>query len=228
MEKNRKEVKTQKQQIVSIIQSLQGRYTPYEIFTDWIQLMALSIQNSLYILNNNLWFQREEQYKNVMNKYSLEERQCFIKMFCLLTNAYEEEISDILSEIYMEAGCGNKATGQFFTPFHLSLLTAAVNIPADVSEDTPFLLNEPSCGGGGMIIAAAKILTERHVNYQKCMRVVAQDLDWNGVYMTYVQLSLLGINATVVQGNTLKEPYVEDFYPKERIFYTPKKMGVLL
>ena len=50
------------------------------------------------------------------------------------------------------------------------------------------------------------------------MRVVAQDLDWRGVYMTYVQCSILGIKAKICQGDTLSEPIVKE---EHRIFYTP-------
>ena len=78
-----------------------------------------------------------------------------------------------------------------------------------------------------MIIAVAQILMKKGINYQKYMRVVAQDLDWKGVYMCYLQLSLLGINATVVQGDTLSEPYKRG-YPLERVLYTPAKWGILI
>lgn len=63
---------------------------------------------------------------------------------------------------------------------------------------------------------------KRGISWRK-VKVIAQDLDWNGVYMTYVQLSLLGIDAIVAQGNTLQEPYI-DGYPQERVFYTPARM----
>ena len=79
-----------------------------------------------------------------------------------------------------------------------------------------------------MIIALAKVLKDRGINYQRCMDVVAQDLDWNGVYMTYVQLSILGIKATVVQGDTLANPYKDGLYHPERIFRTPGKMGLII
>lgn len=75
-----------------------------------------------------------------------------------------------------------------------------------------------------MIIAAAKVLKEQGIDYQRIMKVTAQDLDWKGVYMTYVQLSLLGISATVIQGDTLAAGAVS----KEQILYTPKKKGMLL
>lgn len=79
-----------------------------------------------------------------------------------------------------------------------------------------------------MIIAAVRVLKERGVNPQRCMKVVAQDLDWKGVYMTYLQLSILGIKATVVQGDTLTEPYTGKGYPPERVLRTPAEKGVLL
>ena len=78
-----------------------------------------------------------------------------------------------------------------------------------------------------MIIAAAKVMKEAGINPQRALKVVAQDLDWKGVYMTYLQLSLLGIKAKVVQGDTLADPY-RIGYPPERILRTPGEMGVLI
>lgn len=216
-----------KKEIIKKIRSMSGRYSAYDIFSDWVAMCAISIQNSCYLIQNNIWQQRERQYMDIFKKYEPEEIQIMAEMFGLLVEAFEEGMSDILGEIYMESGCGNKNTGQFFTPYHLSVAVAQTGLPHDVDEEHPLLLNEPSTGGGGMIIAAAQVLRDRGLNYQRCMDVVAQDLDWKGVYMTYVQLSLLGIKATVVQGNTLGEPYVKG-YPAERVFYTPAKMGLLL
>ena len=79
-----------------------------------------------------------------------------------------------------------------------------------------------------MIIAEARVLKDRGINPQRCMEVIAQDLDWKGVYMTYVQLSLLGIKATVVQGDTLCEPFDERKYNPERVLYTPARKGLLI
>lgn len=164
----------------------------------------------------------------VLKKYEPEEQKQFSKMFILLGAAFQKGITDLLGEIYMESGCGSKATGQFFTPFHVSALTAKLSLRKNISEQEKLIINEPSVGGGGMIIAMAKVLKDRGINYQRCMEVVAQDLDWRSVYMAYVQFSLLGISAEVVQGDTLSEPYVQGKYPEECIFKTPKRMGVLM
>ena len=97
-----------------------------------------------------------------------------------------------------------------------------------INENEKFHVNEPTCGGGGSIIAVAQVLKENNVNYQNVMEVVAQDLDWKCVYMCYLQLSLLGISAAVVQGDTLQQPYVEGLTETSHILFTPKKKGVLM
>ena len=216
-----------KKDIIKCINSIAGKYSAYEVFTDWIRCGALSISNSLHIIHDKVWQEREQMYIDTMKKYTSEERMKMVKMFEMLVETMEYEITDVLGEIYMEADMGSKAAGQFFTPFHLSKLCAELTdyIP-DVSGK--FMINEPSCGSGGMIIAAAAVLKEKGINYQQCMEVVAQDLDWKGVYMCYLQLSLIGINAVCVQGNTLSDPYIHGKTERSHVLYTPARMGVLL
>lgn len=192
--------------------------------------MAISIQNNFQFLHDRVWEERELQYKNIMNKYTLEERQKFGRMFVMLTEEFEHgNISDMLGEIYMSQKSGNSKLGQFFTPFHLSELCARTVIEEQLKnyDGKKIKFNEPSVGGGGMLIAAIKVLEEKGIDYKRKVEIIAQDLDWNGVYMTYTQLSLLGVKAIVVQGDALYEPY-HDGYDKSRVFRTPAEMGAIL
>lgn len=217
-----------KDEIIQTILQMSGRHSPYEIFSDWVLMQAMAMQNGCHpLFHNSIWHQREKTYMHTISKYNKAEIDNFVRMEALLTMAFEDEIKDFLGEIYMESGCGSKHTGQFFTPFHISLAAASLMVPDDVSEDNPFIVCEPSSGGGGMVIAYARVLKDRGINYQRCMDVVAQDLDWKGVYMTYVQLSHLGIKAVVAQGDALSEPYTKN-YPEERVFITPIKAGVII
>lgn len=214
-----------KKQIVEQIEKMSGRYSPYNIFSDWVEMMAISIQNTCQQVHNSLWKQREKDYMDICGRYEKKEIIAFGEMMGMLVITLDEQgPRDVLGEIYMESGCGSKYTGQFFTPWHLSLLSAKL---MDFSNDKVYTVNEPSCGGGGMILAVAAVMKERGIDYQKMLKVVAQDLDWKAVYMTYVQLSLLGINGIVTQGNTLEEPNIEE-YPRHRIFRTPANMGALI
>lgn len=215
-----------KKEIAKQIEKMSGKYNAHTIFFDWVAMMALSIQNSCDIFKGTLWQKREKDYLAYAKKYNKQELQQFATMTAMLTIAFDEEIYDYLGFIYMESGAGSKKAGQFFTPFHLSEMMARMEM-RNVKEGETVSLNEPSTGGGGMILAAAKALKEREINYQKCLDVVAQDLDWTGVYMTYVQCSLTGIKAVVAQGDTIQEPYNKS-YNRERVLITPKKMGVLI
>lgn len=214
--------------IIDSITSLSGSFTPYQIFSDWVAMTAISIQNGCTLIHGKLYQEREDIYINITKKYSKNQ----IKKMCDMTGAlsliFEERFGDILGEIYMRAGCGSKTTGQFFTPYHVSYLTAKLayeNQYSHMQENEQIELNEPSTGGGGMIIAFIQVLKENNINYQKKLHVKAQDLDWNGVYMTYIQLSLLGIRAIVCQGDTLSDPYIDE---QRRVFKTPAEMGMLL
>jgi hypothetical protein len=210
--------------IIKILTSHNDGWTPYDMFCDWVKAMALSISNSTDMIRGRSWNIRENEYMQTVGKYK-ERANDFVEMTGMLTLTLENNITDLLGYIYMAAGLGNKYTGQFFTPFHISELNAQIIIPKEITE--PIMLNEPSTGGGGAIIAAAKVMLERNCNPQKYLEFVAQDLDWKAVYMTYVQTSLLGLRGIVFQGDTLTEPFEPRKYSHERIFCTPAKKGMI-
>lgn len=217
-----------KKEIINAISRISGRYSAYEVFTDWIRCMAMSISNSVTMFRGSIWKEREEVYMSTINKYSHDEQMAFCEMTAWLAETLDDGPDDVLGDIYMKSGMGSKAAGQFFTPFHLSELCAKLGINMDILQaDDLIKLNEPSCGGGGMIIAVARVLNENGINYQQKLDVIAQDLDWKGVYMCYVQLSLLGIRAICVQGDTLIDPYDPKKTEASHKLYTPAKMGVL-
>ena len=213
--------------IINNIHKIAGKFSPYQVFADWVELSALAISNSMRLIHDSIWQQREDLYRNVWNQYSEQEQILLAEMFAVLVLLLEEEPSDVLGEVFMRAELGSSSGGQFFTPFHLSELCAklSVDIESIKSNDETIHMNEPACGAGGMIIAMAKTLKDAGVNYQKRLKVVAQDLDWRCVYMTYIQLSLLGIDAKVIQGNTLTNPVPAD---RKHILLTPRAMGVLI
>lgn len=215
-----------KKKIIETINSMSGKYSPYTIFYDWIKMTAISIRNACHITHDKIWCYFEKQYTDIAEKYTESEMQKFSDMHGMLVLLLQEEKCDWLGLIYMESECGNKNTGQFFTPYFLCRAIAELNTPKE-DDGKIIKVHEPSTGGGGQIIAVADVLQERGINYQKRLRVTTQDIDWAGVYMTYVQISLLGINGIVVQGDTLCEPYVNG-YPEEKIMRTPANMGWLL
>lgn len=219
-----------KKMIADEITGISGAHSAYEVFTDWIRCCSLAICNSVHMIHNDVWKRREQDYIDTLKRYPDGTELRFAKMMCLTADALEDNMTDVLGEIYMESGMGSNAAGQFFTPFHISEATArlALRETIDHFDGKAISMTEPSVGGGGMVIAAAKVLKDAGINYQKYLDVVAQDLDWKGVHMTYLQCSLLGIKATVVQGDTLIEPFDPRKTEARRIMRTPAKMGALM
>ena len=212
-----------------MIGEISGKYSKYQVFYDWVEMFAISIQNSCCVFHNELYMEREQKFIDISKKYSNDEFEIFRNMCNSYTNLlHYEGLNDWLGEIYMDGECGNKSTGQFFTPYFISKISAKILVEnKKIDSDGKIKIQEPSCGSGGMIIGAADVMDKKGMNYQKIIQATVQDIDWLCVYMTYIQLSLIGIDAIVVNGDTLKEPYREK-YPEERIFKTPKRMGVLI
>lgn len=210
---------TAKDEMIKCLAEMAGQYAEWQIFCDWVKVSSISIQNACCLIHDRVWMRREEEFSEVMKKYSKEQQKMFAKMYMLLEIELHEQIYDVLGTVYMESGCANKATGQFFSPFNISM--AAARTMTFETDERPIKIFEPSAGAGGMIIAVARILRENGVNYQSTLKVLAQDLDWTSVYMCYLQLSLMGIDAVVVQGDSLEDCRLRDI-PKERKLYTPR------
>lgn len=190
--------------IIKKFHKLQGKRDLWTIYNDFLILSAITISNSIDLVNRK---HREEQFLQVESKYSREEMIVFGEILGALTVALETP-GDILGELLMELDLGSKLNGQFFTPYHLCELTAQLTIDKDklineINEKGYITLNEPASGGGAMIIAFAEAMKSLGFNPQKQLIVTCNDLDIKSVYMTYIQLSLLGIPAIVEHMNTL-------------------------
>lgn len=201
-----------KKYIIDELNALSGRYSTYEVFADWIKMEALSISQRVDYKDA-----REKEYLDVANKYTKDELVRISKLSGALTLAYETEgMSDILGAIYMSKDMGSNKLGQFFTPYHLCQMMSELHNIEELLVDDMIVINEPSVGAGGNIIAFCEHLKNKGYNYQQIVEVIAQDLDYKAVYMSYVQFSLLGIPAKVYQGDTLKGTLDED-----NVFITP-------
>ncbi len=207
-----------KQEIIKRIQAMSGSQSVYNIFTDWIKMYALAISNSVE-MNEKVFKRRENEYLGISGKYSKEELLKFSELCAFLTEAFQSQYEDVLGYIYMHLEVSSKNLGQFFTPYHICRLMAQVSGAHKLEDGQYIEVSEPSCGAGANIIAFVELLRERKINYQECVKVVCQDLDWNSVYMCYVQLSMYGVPAVVVQGDSLQNSYNGKY--DEHVLITP-------
>nr|DAM46979.1 MAG TPA: N-6 DNA Methylase [Caudoviricetes sp.] len=213
-----------KSEIVKKINEMAKYYSAHQVFRDWIEVYALSIANFCKPTGTPVWEKREQQYLSTIGKYQEQEILGFADLGGILALALEEDISDVLGAVYMGLETSSKVTGQFFTPDNISRLVSKMMDDEVVSTDMPIKLYEPACGSSGMIIAYAKALRDKDINYQRLLDIKASDIDFACVYMSYIQLSLLGIKAVIARQDSLLGEKV----PHEHIFATPAKKGMLL
>ena len=124
---------------------------------------------------------------------------------------------DLLGDVYMRLGIGNKKTGQFFTPYHLAEAMARLNldrqmVEAAISARGYITVNEPAAGGGANVIGCAHVLHDWGINYQMQAWFVCQELSELTALTCYVQMSILGMAGVVQVGDTLKMDFRHSLY----------------
>ncbi|WP_249263147.1 N-6 DNA methylase [Serratia marcescens] len=167
----------------------------YEVFSDFVKLTACALEN-LLLKSPDI----EAEYLATIQRYEKADQQRMAQLYSWLIIGLDQ---------------GSGSIGQFFTPFHLSELMAGL-VAGDrlaALDNEPYItLSEPTCGAGGMVIAFAKVMLARGYNPQTQLRVDCVDIDPVAAWMCYIQLSLLGIPARVVIGNSLTLKYQREMY----------------
>lgn len=87
-------------------------------------------------------------------------------------------------------------------------------------------VNDPACGAGATLVAAANIFHRKKINYQTRVLFTANDIDRVVAQMCYIQLSLLGCAGWVAVANTISNPVCGDPLmpvekPGQEFWYTP-------
>ena len=190
-------------ELAKMLQANSHRHRLHTVFSDFCELCALTISNSVDLRQ---YATREARYLQIVGTYEREEVERFGKMFACLVEWLERGFGDRLGQLFMSLDLGNAFKGQFFTPYEISSLMAELtlgNVEECVERNGFIDMSEPACGSGGMVIACAQAMQHKGFNYQKTMHATLVDVDPTAVHMAYVQCSLYGIPAIVVHGNTL-------------------------
>lgn len=184
----------------------------HEFLADILECGALSVSNKFDMLQAP---EREKRYLQIINKYDKDLRylmaEIFAKIFVLLSQQIDPNVgfNDYLGELYMRSETSNGKAGQFFTPYCISKMCAQTSINEAVikeymEQDKILTIQEPACGAGGMVIAAADVLYNKYgFNIAHNLFVECSDIDSRCVHMCYLQLGLAGIPAVIYRRDTL-------------------------
>ena len=196
------------QSILKTIKNLTYSRDTWEIFYDFLEMSAICISNTVDLKHHEA---RENQYLSTIKKYSPEHQKLFPEMFAELVLALDQEYQrgnfvDILGNLFHDLELHAKYKGQFFTPQHICDFMGRILLTENdksVAEQGYISVAEPACGSGAMILGFANAMKECGYNHSQQLFVLATDIDVKCVYMCYLQLSLYGIPAVIIHGNSL-------------------------
>ena len=172
-----------KKAFIKTIDEIARRYTPQQVFTDFVTMAAMSISNAVDFKE-----EREKKYLDLIRKYEPDEQARFPELLAIATEGFESQFGDFLGECFEKLAASNSKAGQFFTPYSVARVCGQMTFDKEAVDsaiaDKGYVgINEPAAGGGAMIVAFLEAMKENGYNFQT--------------------LSLLGAPAIVCIGDTL-------------------------
>lgn len=205
--------------IIDGIKSIATKHTVWSVFEDWVKMSAIAISNAIDRKHHE---ERETEYLETVRKYTPEEQNIFAQMLGELVIALDKENKedgpkDLLGQIFHSLELHNKYKGQYFTPPAICNLMGSIALNSkqheeELSKKGYITLMDECVGSGGLVLGFANAMRDNKLNYQKQLVVYCRDIDIKCVYMAYLQLSLQGIPAVVIHGDTLKNEELSRWY----------------
>lgn len=203
---------THKNEFITLFQALSRHRRQREVLDDFARLTANLLDPCASNSPN-----AKKLTSEIAGRYSIQERKQLENLLRILIEGLQYEWSDFLGACLMELSIGNDDMGQYFTPDSLARLKSKLtldNYHSEIKKHGFMTVHEPTCGAGGLVIAIAGELAAEGYNPAEHMFACCIDIDYLAADLAYIQLSLLGIAAEVITGNTLTMKF-------SRTRYTP-------
>lgn len=199
-------------QFISVFKATGRNLRRWDVFSDFITLAASELDIVRIRTPENI-----ERCRKICERYDQDDIDNLHKLFQFMFCALNGKFHDFLGSIYMELELGSDDMAQYFTPYSVQSMMARMLIPGikeTIEREGIATVSDPACGSAGMIIAYAECLLEADINPSAHLFASCIDIDPVAADMAFIQLSLLGIAAEVVTGNTLTIQF-------NRVRYTP-------
>ena len=198
-------IKGTKEEFIALFKKLCDTRAEWQVWDDVIAMIADAISNAIDKVHYDV---REDDYMTRIKHYKNPE--IITMLFANIVEALEKNPNqDYLGSLYQELGLSSHWRGQFFTPMSVSQLMAGIdlaNAKERIEEQGYITINDPSCGAGSTLIAAANTLRLMDINYQTSALFTGNDIDPVVAKMCYIQLSFLGCPGYIAVANTLSDP----------------------
>ncbi len=206
------------------IRTISKRHHLWSEWPDWVAMSARAISNT-YEHRIALRETREARYMTIVGKYDADEARGMAEALGEVVLEMHGDPHDILGATFHDLELHNKWAGQFFTPQSLADVMAALTLSSKTGPNITW--SDPAIGSGVLALGALRAMLpeDRHR-----LTVFGQDIDPLAIHMAYIQLSLAGVAATLVCGDTLRAPATEAVYADrgerpEAVWHTPQRVA---
>lgn len=205
-----------KKRLIQTAEITRGRVNSRQVYRSFINYCALRISICTDPVHHQ---ERKEQLAALLKDYRENEQAAFEQAFkelakTVVWNTEAGIYKDILGDVLLELGAANRVMKQDFTPEDVAKLLARLTFHSlpDIPERGYCTLADHACGSGILLLAAAERLLQLGLNPTEELVIQAVDLDSSCAQMTFIQLSLYGIPAVVIRGNTMTVTEYERWY----------------
>ncbi len=194
-----------RKQFIKAFESLAHQRERHDVFNDFLEMAVCAIRKQT-LPPGPAADAIEAQYMAVVKRNRAEDVRAMPRLLGITTLAIQDGGCDFLGQVAGDLELVTGHMGQFFTPYDVSRMIAEMTLDTvgEVIAEQGFVtVQEPACGAGGMVIAAADALARQGFDIGRHLYVDATDISPMCFRMTYLQAALRGIPATIRRGNTL-------------------------
>ena len=193
--------------LLKIAEITHERISRAQTFADFLHYCALLFSMRTDPIHAE---QRSETLKRLKSSYKDDEWKAFHQGLADLCGIFTRNIQmclyeDLFTLPFTQLGATSGVLKQDFSPAEIGKLIGAISIPSHLTlpEQGFFSLGDHACGSGTLLLAGVQRFADIGYNPSKQLVIQAADLDARCVHMTYLHLSLYGIPAVIVHGNTI-------------------------
>jgi hypothetical protein len=200
-----------RKQFIKVFNDLARHRERHDVLADFLEMAFCAIRKKTLPPGSDA-DAIEARYMAVVGRNTKEDVRAMPELLGITALAMQEGGCDFLGQIVVELELPNQHMGQFFTPYDVSRMMAEMTfdtVDEIIAEQGFVTVQEPACGAGGMIIAAADVLAARGFDIGCQLYMDATDISPMCFRMSYLQASLRGIPAIIRRGNTLSREMFE-------------------
>lgn len=209
-------------QFVALARSIKG-HKPFRVFDDWCEIMFCAIA-AVTARTPERAAELMRQQEQASAKYTQQDIRAMEAMLGVAQAALSKGGRDFLGEACGLMGALDGGVGQFFTPFEVSQMLVRMTAPdiaAIVRDQGHFRGADPAAGSGGLLVALADHCESVGVDLRDVF-VEGVELVPSTYHMLFVQLSLRGVAARAVCGNTLTQQVQQSAYTPAGVAFVNK------